>query len=123
MNLTVIYLGGYIDLHVFHGGTLTALKYRDKILDRYVRPNVIIIGIDFILMDNNARPHLVVLAVALRSEANLMASLVSRPVFIGTYSELLYRHTVLILFRGHCMSRNQGYSMYDFHFPFRCPTN
>ncbi|GBM85103.1 hypothetical protein AVEN_135881-1 [Araneus ventricosus] len=33
-----ISLDGHIDLHVFHGGTLTGVRYRDEILDPYVRP-------------------------------------------------------------------------------------
>ncbi|GFW33401.1 transposable element Tcb2 transposase [Trichonephila clavipes] len=52
-----ISLGGHTDLHVFHGGTVTGLRYRDEILDPYVRPYAAAIGNDFILMDNNARPH------------------------------------------------------------------
>ncbi|GFT31066.1 transposable element Tcb2 transposase [Trichonephila clavipes] len=52
-----ISLGGHIDLHVFHGGTITGLRYRDEILDPYVRPYAAAIGNDFILMDDNARPH------------------------------------------------------------------
>ncbi|GFU92723.1 transposable element Tc3 transposase [Trichonephila clavipes] len=52
-----ISLGGHTDLHLFHGGTVTDLKYRDEILDPYVRPYAAPIGNDFILMDDNARPH------------------------------------------------------------------
>ncbi|GBL80349.1 hypothetical protein AVEN_92259-1 [Araneus ventricosus] len=52
-----ILLSGHTDLHVFHGGTLTGVRYRDEILDPYVRPYVGAIGNDFILMDDNARPH------------------------------------------------------------------
>ncbi|GFV14315.1 uncharacterized protein TNCV_807471 [Trichonephila clavipes] len=52
-----ISLGGHTDLHVFHGGTVTGLRYRDEILDPYVRPYAATIGNDFILMDDNARPH------------------------------------------------------------------
>ncbi|GFV41293.1 transposable element Tcb2 transposase [Trichonephila clavipes] len=52
-----ISLGGHTDLHVFHGGTVTGLRYRDEILDPYVRPYAADIGNDFILMDDNARPH------------------------------------------------------------------
>ncbi|GFV43119.1 transposable element Tcb2 transposase [Trichonephila clavipes] len=52
-----ISLGGHTDLHVFHGGTVTGLRYRDEILDPYVRPYAASIGNDFILMDDNARPH------------------------------------------------------------------
>ncbi|GFT12822.1 transposable element Tcb2 transposase [Trichonephila clavipes] len=50
-----ISLGGHTDLHVFHGGTVTGLRYRDETLDPYVRPYAAI-GNDFILMDDNARP-------------------------------------------------------------------
>ncbi|GFW28379.1 DDE_3 domain-containing protein [Trichonephila clavipes] len=50
-------LARYTDLHVFHGGTVTGLRYRDEILDPYVRPYAASIGNDFILMDDNARPH------------------------------------------------------------------
>ncbi|GFW17408.1 transposable element Tcb2 transposase [Trichonephila clavipes] len=52
-----ISLGGHTDLHVFHGGTVTGLRYRDEILDPYVRPYAAAIGNDFILMNDNARPH------------------------------------------------------------------
>ncbi|GFT46240.1 transposable element Tcb2 transposase [Trichonephila clavipes] len=52
-----ISLGGHTDLHVFHGGTVTGLRYRDEILDPYARPYAAAIGNDFIPMDDNARPH------------------------------------------------------------------
>ncbi|GBM25972.1 hypothetical protein AVEN_223108-1 [Araneus ventricosus] len=52
-----ISLGDHTDLHVFHGGTLTGVRYRDEIFDPYVRPYAGAIGNDFILMDDNARPH------------------------------------------------------------------
>ncbi|GBM04956.1 hypothetical protein AVEN_126103-1 [Araneus ventricosus] len=52
-----ISLGGHTDLHVFHGGTLTGVRYWDEILDPYVHPYAGAIGNDFILMDDNARPH------------------------------------------------------------------
>ncbi|GBM76809.1 Transposable element Tcb2 transposase [Araneus ventricosus] len=52
-----ISLGSHTDLHVFHRGTLTGARYRDEILDPYVRPYAGAIGNDFILMDDNARPH------------------------------------------------------------------
>ncbi|GFX00009.1 transposable element Tcb2 transposase [Trichonephila clavipes] len=42
---------------MFHGGTVTGLRYRDETLDPYVRPYAAAIGNDFILMDDNARPH------------------------------------------------------------------
>ncbi|GFT30248.1 transposable element Tcb2 transposase [Trichonephila clavipes] len=44
-------------LNVFHGGTVTGLRYRDETLDPYVRPYAAAIGNDFILMDDNARLH------------------------------------------------------------------
>ncbi|GBM73988.1 hypothetical protein AVEN_121796-1 [Araneus ventricosus] len=52
-----ISLGGHTELHVFHAGTMTGVRYRDEILDPYVRPYTGAIGKDFILMDDNARPH------------------------------------------------------------------
>ncbi|GFW61685.1 transposable element Tcb2 transposase [Trichonephila clavipes] len=52
-----ISLGGHTGLHVFHGGTVSGLRYRDEILDPYVHPYAAAIGNDFILMDDNARPH------------------------------------------------------------------
>ncbi|GFV56370.1 transposable element Tcb2 transposase [Trichonephila clavipes] len=42
---------------MFHGGTVTGLRYRDEFLDPYVRPYAAAIGNDFILMDDNARHH------------------------------------------------------------------
>ncbi|GBM63790.1 hypothetical protein AVEN_72210-1 [Araneus ventricosus] len=57
MVWTGISLGGHTDLHVFHRGTLTGVRYRDEILDPYVRPYAGAIGNDFILMDDNVRPH------------------------------------------------------------------
>ncbi|GFU91095.1 transposable element Tcb2 transposase [Trichonephila clavipes] len=52
-----ISLGGKTDLPLFHGGTLTDVRYRDEMLDPYVRPYAGAIGNDFILMDDNARSH------------------------------------------------------------------
>ena len=57
-----ISLGGHTDLHVFHGGNLTGVRYRGKVLDAYVRPLAAAIGDDFILMYDNAQPHRAVLA-------------------------------------------------------------
>ena len=48
---------GRTDLYVINGGTLTALRYRDEILDPIVRPFAGAIGDNFILMQDNARPH------------------------------------------------------------------
>ena len=52
-----ISLGGHTDLHVFHRGTLTAVRYRDEILAPYVIPYAGAIGDEFILMADNARAH------------------------------------------------------------------
>lgn len=37
-----ISLGGHTDLHVFRGGTLTGVRYRDEILDPYAGATVTI---------------------------------------------------------------------------------
>ncbi|GFV71854.1 transposable element Tcb2 transposase [Trichonephila clavipes] len=52
-----ISLGGHTDLHVFHGGTVTGLRYRDESLIHMSAHMLAAIGNDFILMDDNARPH------------------------------------------------------------------
>ncbi|GBL90022.1 hypothetical protein AVEN_178417-1 [Araneus ventricosus] len=52
-----ISLGGYTHLHELYGGTLTAMRYRDKIVYPYVRPYVGAIGDEFFLMEDNAGPH------------------------------------------------------------------
>lgn len=48
---------GKTDLHVIENGTLTAVRCCSKILDIYIRLCTGSIGSDFILMDNNTRPH------------------------------------------------------------------
>lgn len=48
---------GRTDLHVMGRGTMTGVRYRDEILNVYVRPYAGAVGPDFILMDDNARPH------------------------------------------------------------------
>ena len=52
-----ISMQGKTDLHIIENDTLTAVRYVNKILDVYVRPYAGAIGADFILMDDNARPH------------------------------------------------------------------
>ena len=49
--------GGRTDLHIVTRGIMTDVRYRDDILDVYVRPYAGAIGPQFILMDDNARPH------------------------------------------------------------------
>lgn len=52
-----ISMRGKTDMHVIENGTLTAERYINEILDVYVRPYAGAVGPDFILMDDNARPH------------------------------------------------------------------
>ncbi len=51
-----ISITGKTDLHVVEGN-LTGVRYRDEILHPIVRPYAGAIGDDFVLMDDNARPH------------------------------------------------------------------
>lgn len=51
-----ISIDGHTDLHVVNGN-LTGVRYRDEILHAIVRPYAGAIGNDFVLMDDNARPH------------------------------------------------------------------
>lgn len=41
-------LGGQTDLHVFHGETMTGVRYRDEIVDPFVYPYAGSINNDFI---------------------------------------------------------------------------
>ncbi|GFU63915.1 transposable element Tcb1 transposase [Trichonephila clavipes] len=52
-----ISIDGRTDLYIFQGGPLTALRYRDKILTLIVVPYIAAIEDDFLLMDDNCRPH------------------------------------------------------------------
>ena len=52
-----ISVNGKTDLYVIENITFTALRYCNAILDQFVRPYVGAIGPEFILMDDNARPH------------------------------------------------------------------
>ena len=56
-----ISLAGLTDLHVFYGGNLTGVRYRDEIFDAFVRSYAAAIVNDFILMYENAQPHRAVL--------------------------------------------------------------
>ena len=55
--LAGISTGGRTDLHIAMRGMMTGVRYRDEILDVYVRPYAGAIGPQFILKDDNARPH------------------------------------------------------------------
>ncbi len=52
-----ISMQGKTDLHIIDNGTMTAHIYVREVFDVYVRPYAGAIGPDFILMDDNARPH------------------------------------------------------------------
>ncbi|UYV63690.1 hypothetical protein LAZ67_2005317 [Cordylochernes scorpioides] len=52
-----IFLGGCTALHIFRQATLTGQRYRDEILAAYVMPQALEMGENFLLMDENARPH------------------------------------------------------------------
>ncbi|KAL0161626.1 hypothetical protein M9458_045351, partial [Cirrhinus mrigala] len=52
-----ISLEGRTALHVLARGSLTAIRYRDEILRRLVRPYADAVGPGFLLMQDNARPH------------------------------------------------------------------
>ena len=49
--------GGRTDLHIVMRDMMTGVRYREEILDVYVRPYAGAIGPQFILIDNNARPR------------------------------------------------------------------
>ncbi|GFW27220.1 transposable element Tcb1 transposase [Trichonephila clavipes] len=52
-----ISIDGRTDPYIIRDGPLTARRYRDEILRPTVVPYAAAIGDDFILMDNNSRPH------------------------------------------------------------------
>ncbi|GFT39591.1 transposable element Tcb2 transposase [Trichonephila clavipes] len=52
-----ISIDGRTDLYIIRDGPLTARRYRDEILRPIVVPYAAAIGDDFILMEDNSRPH------------------------------------------------------------------
>ncbi|GFW50578.1 transposable element Tcb2 transposase [Trichonephila clavipes] len=52
-----ISIDGRTDLYIIRDGPLTPRRYRDEILRPIVVPYATAIGDDFILMDDNSRPH------------------------------------------------------------------
>ncbi|UYV65361.1 hypothetical protein LAZ67_3004051 [Cordylochernes scorpioides] len=52
-----IFLGGRTALNIFRQGTMTGQRYRDEILAAYVMHQALEMGENFLLMDDNARPH------------------------------------------------------------------
>ncbi|GFV61306.1 transposable element Tcb1 transposase [Trichonephila clavipes] len=57
MVWTEISLGYRTDLHIFKLGSVTAVRYRDEVLEPIVRLYAAAVGPTFVLMDDNARPH------------------------------------------------------------------
>ena len=53
-----ISLEGRTDMHVLNRGNLTGARYRDEILRPIVRPYADAVGPGFLLVHNNARPHI-----------------------------------------------------------------
>ncbi|GFV86979.1 transposable element Tcb1 transposase [Trichonephila clavipes] len=51
-----ISLGYRTDLHIFKRGSVTAVRYQDKVLEPIVRLYAVAVGPTFVLMDSNARP-------------------------------------------------------------------
>ncbi|GFY19021.1 transposable element Tcb2 transposase [Trichonephila clavipes] len=56
-----ISIDGRTDLYIIRDGPVTARRYRDAILRPIVVPYAAAIGDDFILMDDNCRPHIVLI--------------------------------------------------------------
>jgi len=52
-----ILLDGRTPLHVFDGGSVTGVRYRDEVLEPYVRFFRVAVGPDFLVMDDSAKPH------------------------------------------------------------------
>ncbi|GFY07272.1 transposable element Tcb2 transposase [Trichonephila clavipes] len=50
-------LDGRTPLHVFERGSVTGVRYRDEFLEPYVRLFRATRGLEFLLMEDNARPH------------------------------------------------------------------
>ncbi|GFV46021.1 transposable element Tcb2 transposase [Trichonephila clavipes] len=50
-------IDGRTDLYIIRDGPLTARRYRDEFLRSIIVPYAAAIGLDFILMDDNCRPH------------------------------------------------------------------
>ena len=53
-----ISMAAWTDLLILHQGCMTAQRYWDEVVDVHVRPYTAAIGDYFILMDDNAPPHL-----------------------------------------------------------------
>ncbi|GFX97239.1 transposable element Tcb1 transposase [Trichonephila clavipes] len=52
-----ISLGYHTDLYIFKRGSVTAVRYRDEVLEPIVGLYAAAVGPTFVLMDDKARPH------------------------------------------------------------------
>ncbi|GFS51485.1 transposable element Tcb1 transposase [Trichonephila clavipes] len=57
ISMVAASIGYSTDLHIFKRGSVTAVRYRDEILEPIVRLYAATFGPTFVLMDDNARPH------------------------------------------------------------------
>lgn len=57
MVYAAISIDGRTDLYIIRNGDLTGRRYRDEIFWPVVVPYAAAIGDDFMLMDDNCRPH------------------------------------------------------------------
>lgn len=84
---------GRRELHVFQGSTLTARRYRDEILEPYVRLLSGAVGPQFVFMDGNTYPYRAGLVdeyiVIKASQEAGMASQISRHESHRTVSGML----------------------------------
>ncbi|GBN06131.1 hypothetical protein AVEN_222593-1 [Araneus ventricosus] len=52
-----ISLGYRTDLHIYRRGSVTAVRYRNEVLNPIVKLYAAAVGPSFVLMDDNASPH------------------------------------------------------------------
>lgn len=50
-------LDEHTELHVFHGGTFSGVRYQNEILYQYISPYTAAFVNDFILLGDNIKPH------------------------------------------------------------------
>ncbi|GFV48889.1 transposable element Tcb1 transposase [Trichonephila clavipes] len=97
--LTGISLGYRTDQHIFKRGSVTALRYRDEVLEPTVRLYAAAVGPNFVLMDDNAHPlRADIVNVYLESEGiadiacqHICPNLITLEIF-GMFSAVLYLH-------------------------------
>lgn len=57
-SVMVSSIQGSMELYFIRNGSLTGIRYRGEILHPIVRPFVGVRGTEFILIDDNTRPHM-----------------------------------------------------------------